>query len=136
MQAWYRLHLRLTHRAAWLDHDGPLPIIEGTVIRLVVEKLPSGGVNKPVWLWWSRTGATEAGVDRCWHSFLRRFDIEHTFRLFKQTLGWTKPRLRSSEAADRWTRAYVFHFHTGVICTRRQGAPDAVPRPPAAPRCG
>ncbi len=35
--------------------------------------------------------------------FLRRFDIEHTFRLFKQTLGWTKPRLRSSEAADRWT---------------------------------
>lgn len=42
-------------------------------------------------------------VDRCWQSFLRRFDIEHTFRLFKQTLGWTKPRLRSFEAADRWT---------------------------------
>jgi hypothetical protein len=102
-QACDRLHPRLTHRAAWLDHDGPLPLIEGTVIRLVVEKLPSGGVNKPVWLWWSGTGVTEADVDRCWQSFLRRFDIEHTFRLFKQTLGWTKPRLRSSEAADRWT---------------------------------
>jgi hypothetical protein len=102
-QAWDRLHPRLTRRAAWLDHDGPLPIIEGTVIRLVVEKLPSGGVNKPVWLWWSRIGATDADVDRCWQSFLRRFDLEHTFRLFKQTLGWTKPRLRSSEAADRWT---------------------------------
>ncbi|WP_426567319.1 NF041680 family putative transposase [Streptomyces canus] len=102
-QAWDRLHPRLTRRAAWLDHDGPLPIIEGTVIRLVVEKLPSGGVNKPVWLWWSRTSATEADVDRCWQSFLRRFDIEQTFRIFKQTLGWTKPRLRSSEAADRWT---------------------------------
>ncbi|MGW7819981.1 hypothetical protein ACWGLF_17965 [Streptomyces puniciscabiei] len=25
-------------RAAWLDHEGPLPIIEGT---LAVEKLPS-----------------------------------------------------------------------------------------------
>ncbi|MFJ4773775.1 transposase [Streptomyces uncialis] len=99
--AW--LHPRLTRRAAWLDHDGPLHIIEGTVIRLVVKKLPSGGVNKPVWLWWSRVGATKADVDRCWQSFLRRFDIEHTFRLFKQTLGWTKPRLRSSEAADRWT---------------------------------
>lgn len=60
-------------------------------------------VNKPVWLWWSGTGATEADADRCGQSFLRRFDIEHTFRLFKQTLGWTKPRLRSSEAADRWT---------------------------------
>jgi hypothetical protein len=54
-QAWDRLHPRLTQRAAWLDHDGPLPVIEGTVIRLVVEKLPSGGVNKPVWLWWSGT---------------------------------------------------------------------------------
>lgn len=65
-QAWDRLHPRLTRRAAWIDHDGPLPIIEGTVIRLVVEKLPSGGVNKPVWLWWSGTAATEADVDRCW----------------------------------------------------------------------
>ncbi len=51
-QAWDRLHPRLTRRAAWLDHEGPLPIIEGTVIHLAVEKLPSGGVNKPVWLWW------------------------------------------------------------------------------------
>jgi hypothetical protein len=102
-QAWDRLHPRLTQRAAWIDHDGPLPIIEGTVIRLVVEKLPSGGVNKPVWLWWSGTAATTEDVNRCWQSFLRRFDLEHTFRLPKQTLGWTKPRLRNSEAADRWT---------------------------------
>ncbi|MFE7811999.1 NF041680 family putative transposase [Streptomyces sp. NPDC057433] len=101
-QAWDRLHPRLIRRAAWLNHDAPLPIIEGTV-RLVVEKLPSGGVNKPVWLWWSGTGATTNDVDRCWQSFLRRFDLEHTFRLFKQTLGWTKPQLRSPEAADRWT---------------------------------
>lgn len=94
-QAWDRLHPRLTRRAAWADYEGALPVIEGTIIRLVVEKLPSGGVNKPVWLWWSGTGATAADVDRCWQSFLRRFDVEHTFRLFKQTLGWTKPRLRS-----------------------------------------
>jgi hypothetical protein len=50
-QAWDGLHPRLTRRAAWIHHGGSLPIIEGTVIRLVVEKLPSGGVNKPVWLW-------------------------------------------------------------------------------------
>ncbi|MFF2644044.1 hypothetical protein ACFVUB_29885 [Streptomyces niveus] len=30
----------MTRRAVWLDHDGPLPIIERTVVRLVVEKLP------------------------------------------------------------------------------------------------
>lgn len=102
-QAWDQLHPRLTRRAAWMDHDGPLPIVEGTVIRPTMGKLPSGGVNKPVWLWWSGTGATTNDVDRCWQSFLRRFDLEHTFRLFKQTLGWTKPQLRSPEAADRWT---------------------------------
>lgn len=79
--AWDRLHPRLTRRAAWGDHEGTLPIIEGTVIRLSVEKLPSGGVNKPVWLWWSGTGAATKDVDRCWRSFLRRFDVEHTFRL-------------------------------------------------------
>lgn len=114
---WDRLHPRLTRRAAWLDHEGPLPIIEGTVIRLVVEKLPSGGVNKPVWLWWSGTGATTEDVDRCRQSFLRRFDIEHTFRLSKQTLGWTKPRLRSSEAADRWTWL-VIAAHAQLLLAR------------------
>lgn len=77
-QAWDRLHPRLTRRAAWLDHEGPLPIIEGTVIRLAVEKLPSGGVNKPLWLWWSGTAATTTDLDRCWQSFLRRFDIERS----------------------------------------------------------
>ncbi|AYG85303.1 hypothetical protein DWB77_07520 [Streptomyces hundungensis] len=86
-QAWDRLHPRLTRRAAWGDHEGPLPIIEGTVIRLSVEKLPSGGVNKPVWLWWSGTGADPHDIDRCWQAFLRRFDVEHTFRLLKQTLS-------------------------------------------------
>ena len=34
---------------------------------------------------------------------MRRFDLEHTFRLFKQSLGWTTPKLRDPEAADRWT---------------------------------
>jgi hypothetical protein len=102
-QAWDRLHPRLTRRAAWAEHEGPLPIIAGTVIRLRVDHLPSGGDPKPVWLWWSTVDATPADVDRCWQMFLRRFDIEHTFRLFKQTLGWTTPKLRDPEAADRWT---------------------------------
>lgn len=102
-QAWDRLYPRLTRRAAWGDHEGPLPVIEGTVIRLTVAKLPSGGVNKPVWLWWSRTGARPEDINRCWQAFLRRFDVEHTFRLLKQTLGWTRPQtpgLRSGRPLD------------------------------------
>jgi hypothetical protein len=101
--AWDRVHPRLTHRAAWLDHDGPLPVIEGTLIRLQVDYLPGDRDPKPVWLWRSCTGATPADVDRCWQSFLRRFDLEHTFRLFKQILGWTAPKIRDPAAADRWT---------------------------------
>ena len=89
--SWDRLHPRLTHRGCWIDHDGELPIIEGTLIRLQVEHLPGDRDPKPVWLWSSTTGATAADVDRCWQAFLRRFDLEHTFRLFKQTLGWTTP---------------------------------------------
>ncbi|MGC4855345.1 transposase, partial [Micromonospora sp. DT4] len=42
-------------------------------------------------------------VDRIWQSYLRRFDVEHTFRFWKQVLGWTRPRLRDPQAADRWT---------------------------------
>jgi hypothetical protein len=80
-QAWDRLHPRLTHRGAWADHDGGLPIVEGTLIRLRVDHLPGHQDPKPVWLWWSRTGATPADVDRCWQGFLRRFDLEHTFLL-------------------------------------------------------
>lgn len=101
--AWDRLHPRLTHRAAWLDHPGPLPVIEGTLIRLHVEHLPGDRHAEPLWLWSSRTGATAADVDRCWQAYLRRFDLEHTFRLFKQTLGWTRPKIRTPDAADRWT---------------------------------
>jgi hypothetical protein len=101
--AWDRAHPRLTRRAAWLDHDGPLPVIEGTLIRLQVDHLPGDRDPKPMWLWFSRTAAVPAQVDRLWQAFLRRFDLEHTFRLFKQVLGWTAPKIRSPHAADRWT---------------------------------
>ena len=102
-QAWDRLHPRLTHRSAWLDHDGGLPVIEGTLIRLQVDHLPGDRDPKPVWLWFSRTAAAPGEVDRLWQAFLRRFDLEHTFRLFKQVLGWTVPKIRDPHAADRWT---------------------------------
>ena len=42
---------------------------------------------------------------------LRRFDLEHTFRLMKQTLGWTRPKIRAPDAGDRW-RWLVIAAHT------------------------
>ena len=114
---WNRLHPRLSHRGAWADHEGPPPIIEGTVIRLTVDHLPGDRHPTPVWLWCSETGLTPTDVDRLWRSFLRRFDIEHTFRLFKQTLGWTTPKIRTPEAADRWTWM-VIAAHTQLRLAR------------------
>jgi hypothetical protein len=101
--AWDRVHPRLARRNAWAGHDGDLPVIEGTLIRLTVDRLPGSRDPKPVWLWSSRPGVTPARVDRLWQAFLRRFDLEHTFRLFKQVLGWTAPKIRDPDAADRWT---------------------------------
>ena len=62
--AWDRVHPRLTHRGAWLDRDGDLPVIEGTLIRLQVDHLPGDRDPKPVWLRSSRTGAAAGDVDR------------------------------------------------------------------------
>ena len=102
-QSWDRLHSKLTRTGAWSGHEGTLPVIEGTVIRLQVDRLPGTGTPKPLWLWHSATAATAGRVDSLWQMFLRRFDLEHTFRFLKQTLGWTTPRLRAPEAADQWT---------------------------------
>jgi hypothetical protein len=101
--SWDRVHPRLTRRACWIDHVGDLPVIEGTLVRLQVARLPGDRDPKPVWLWTSTTAAEPADVDRWWQAFLRRFDLEHTFRLLKQTLGWTRPKIRTPDAADRWT---------------------------------
>ena len=91
------MHPELERRAAWADHTGPLPIIEGSIINLAVDHLPGDRAPKPMWLWCSHPDAADADLDWWWRSYLRRFDIEHTFRFLKQTLGLTRPRLRSPD---------------------------------------
>jgi hypothetical protein len=131
-RAWDRLHPRLTHRSAWLGHHGDLPVIEGTLIRLQVDHLPGNRDPKPVWLWSSATGTPPADVDRLWQAFLRRFDLEHTFRLFKQTLGWTAPKLRDPAAADRWTWI-IITAHTQLRLARPLAADLRLPWERPAP---
>jgi len=52
-------------------------------------------------MWWHDLG--EPNLDLLWRTYVRRFDLEHTFRFLKQTLGWTTPRVLHPEQADRWT---------------------------------
>ena len=102
VQAWRGLHPKLHSKGRWAGHDTP-PIVTGTVIRVQVQHLPkpNGQALKTLWLWWAGPG--EPDLDVCWRAYLRRFDIEHTYRFAKNTLGWTTPALRTPEQADRWT---------------------------------
>ena len=69
--AWGRLHQQLASRAGWEDHDGELPIVEGTLIRLTVDHLPGDRSPEPLWLWSSRAGTDADAVNCTWQAFLR-----------------------------------------------------------------
>jgi hypothetical protein len=110
VQVWHRLHPKISHRSGHWTSGGAPPIVRGSVIRVEVEHLPkpTARTKKTLWLWWS--GSDEPDLDRCWRAYLRRFDIEHTFRFAKNTLGWTTPSLCTPEQADRWTDLVVAAF--------------------------
>jgi hypothetical protein len=76
--------------------------VRGTIIRVQVDRVPARTrPPKVLWLWWSGLG--ELDLDLAWRAYIRRFDLEHTIRFARQTLGWTIPRPRQPEQADRWT---------------------------------
>lgn len=58
----------------------------------------------------ARTSPEPVDLHTCWRAYLRRFDIEHTYRFAKNTLGWTTPALRTPEQADRWTWLIVTSY--------------------------
>ncbi|VXB67137.1 NF041680 family putative transposase [Citricoccus sp. K5] len=132
--AFARMHPRLESRGGWKDHVGPLPIIAGTVVGLRVERLPGNRDPKPVWLWVSKpVPDSGAELDHWWSMFIRRFDLEHTFRFLKQSLGWARPHLRDPEAADRWTWLIVA-AHTQLRLARPLVADHRLPwQRPLAP---
>jgi hypothetical protein len=99
--AWHGLHPMLGRRGHWTDHEQP-PIVRGTIIRVEVEHLPkpTSRTKKVLWLW---VAGPDPDIETCWRAYLRRFDIEHTYRFVKNTMGWTAPSVRTPEQADRWT---------------------------------
>jgi hypothetical protein len=89
---------------AWTDlHVAGAPNAPFSVARVQVERLPNKKLPpRPLWLAWIG-GPLPAELLSLWHWYLRRFTVEHAFRFFKQTLGWTTVRPRHPAAADRWT---------------------------------
>lgn len=124
---WHRMHQPLERRGGWAGHHGELPVIEGSLIRLTVDRLPGGHGPVPVWLWCSDPAPDSDAVDHYWSMYLQRFDLEHTFRFLKQTLGWTRPMLRDPETAGRWSWL-ILAAHTQLRLARPLAADHQLPR--------
>jgi hypothetical protein len=103
VHAWAGLHPK-QHRHPGHGSGGPRPIVRGTILRVQVERVPARTrPPKVLWLWWAGPEGLQLDLDLAWRAYTRRFDLEHTVRFAKQTLGWTTPRLRHPAQADRWT---------------------------------
>jgi len=137
--AWNRVH-QMVHRHTagfedWPEHR-ELPVIEGTLIRLsVIRQAPGCPPLEPMWLWASTPGAGDAEVRVLWQAYLRRFDLEHTFRFLKQQLGWTRPLLRDPAAADRWTWL-IIACHAQLCLARGLASLARMPWHPRTPAGG
>jgi hypothetical protein len=105
VRAWIGLHPKTQGEQAQRDERGRRPIVRGTLVLVEVSRLPQQ-TREPqaLWLWWhAPDDVSLPDLDRIWRAYVRRFDLEHTFRFLKQTLNWTLPRVRHPEQADRWT---------------------------------
>ena len=129
--AWSGLHPK-QQRHPGHGTRGPRPIVRGTIIRVQVERVPARTrPPKVLWLWWAGPG----DLDLAWRAYIRRFDLEHTVRFCKQTLGWTTPRPRHPEQADRWTWLVVAAY-TQLRLARQIASDQRLPweRPRTQPR--
>ncbi len=108
VRAWAGLHPKTQEHSA-RGTRRPRPIVRGTLVLVEVSRLPrTTREPRMLWLWWAGPG--EPDLDLVWRAYVRRFDLEHTFRFLKQTLGWTTPRVRRPEQADLWTWLVVGAF--------------------------
>lgn len=103
VRAWCGVHPK-TQSHSTIGTRQPRPISKGTLVLVEVSRLPRKTREPQVlWLWYSGPDADDPDLDLLWRSYVRRFDLEHTFRFLKQTLNWTAPRVRLPEQADRWS---------------------------------
>ena len=105
VDAWRSVHPLIHADRGWFkDHwHGELPILRGTLLRVLVEHLPDGRPpRKTMWLW--HAGPAPLSIDELWRAYLARFDEEHTFRFLKGQLGLTAAKVRTPQQADRWVR--------------------------------
>jgi hypothetical protein len=111
VRAWTRLHQKLARTGRWAHYpeDQRLPTVRGTVIQVVVRRLPDGRrPSKDLWLW--HAGPVLPDVDLLWKAYLRRFDQEHFHRFTKACLGMARAHLDSAQATDRWVNLVMVAY--------------------------
>ncbi len=131
--AWAGLHPK-QRRHPGHGTGQPRPTVRGTILRVAVQRIPARTrPPKVLWLWWAGPGPLD--LDQAWRAYIRRFDLEHTIRFAKQTLGWTTPRPRHPEQADRWTWL-VLAAYTQLRLARQLACDQRLPweRPRPQPR--
>lgn len=108
VRVWLGLHAKVQ------NHPGrgtrkTKPVVRGTLVLLEVAKLPrETRAPRAFWLWWRGSGDPDLAF--LWRAYVRRFDLEHTFRFLKTTLNWQTPRLRHPEQADLWSWLLLLAF--------------------------
>jgi hypothetical protein len=110
VDAWHQVHPLIHGGRGWFaDWGGELPVLRGTLLRVIVEHLPDGRKpHKTMWLW--HAGPAPLSLDELWRAYLARFDEEHAFRFAKGTLGLTAAKVRTPAQADRWVRLVMAAF--------------------------
>jgi DDE superfamily endonuclease len=118
VDAWRPVHPVIHGDRGWFKDNwhGELPVLRGTLLRVLVEHLPDGRApHKTMWLW--HAGPAPLCIDELWRAYLARFDEEHTFRFLKGTLGLTAAKVRTPAQADRWVRL-VMAAHAQLLIAR------------------
>jgi hypothetical protein len=127
------LRMRATReKSPWLGpryvdgHSVPIPKTDGTVLEVHVDKMPGSSKGGVLWLWSSAdlAGAAEGQIQEIVRAYFHRFDIEHMFRFFKQTLGLGEYSCQQPDSFDTWFNLVLVAFTQlllarGVVEDRR-----------------
>ena len=85
MRAWLGLHPKVRAHAGRGSRK-PLPIVQGTLVLVAVERRPRGERRREprvLWLGWHGPDGAAPDLELVWRAYVRRFNLEHTFRLLK-----------------------------------------------------
>ncbi len=90
VRKWQNLHF-----SGSASHSMQLILVER------IEPVAPGAQSKPLWLVW--VGQSQPCLELIWRQYLRRFAVDHWYRLLKQRLHWTLPQLSTPQQCERWS---------------------------------